>query len=167
MAVSLGVITVLQQRLDNRFYVKWPNDIMADKDKVAGILIENNVGGNYIKNAIVGIGLNVNQQEFPDFKEPATSLKNLSGVDFNKDDLLEQLVTSIQDFVDLVDKKEFKELKQSYMDLLYKMNIPTMFQDKKGTVFLAKIIDINEDGRLILELENNGIRKFNFKEIKS
>ena len=166
MAVSMGVIRFLQRMLENRFYVKWPNDIMAEKDKVAGILIENNVGGNCIKNAIVGIGLNVNQQEFPDFIESATSLKNLSGVDFNKDELLEQLVISIQSFVDLVDKKEFKELKKSYMDVLYKMNTPAMFEDKKGTIFLAKIIDINEDGKLVLELENNGIRKFNLKEIK-
>jgi len=166
MAASMGVITVLQRILDNKFYVKWPNDIMAEKDKVAGILIENNVGGNCIKNAIIGIGLNVNQQEFPDFIESATSLKNLSGIDFNKDELLEQLVISIRNFVDLVEKKQFKELKKSYMDVLYKMKTPTMFEDKKGTVFLAKIIDINEDGKLVLELENNEIQEFNLKEIK-
>ena len=52
------------------------------------------------------------------------------------------------------------------MDVLYKMNTPTLFEDKKGTVFSGKIIDINEDGRLVLELENNRVQEFNLKEIK-
>ena len=166
MAVSLGVISTLQRTIENKIYVKWPNDIMAEKDKVAGVLIENIVSGIYIKKAIVGIGLNVNQQEFPDLLESVTSLKNLSGVDYEKDKLLKQLVISIQNFVDLVEKKEFESLKKSYMAVLYKLNTPTMFEDKKGAIFLAKIIDVNEYGNLVVALENDATRTFNLKEIK-
>jgi BirA family biotin operon repressor/biotin-[acetyl-CoA-carboxylase] ligase len=166
MAVSLGIISTLQRTLENKIYVKWPNDILAEKDKVAGVLIENIVSGNFIKKAIVGIGLNVNQQEFPNFMESATSLKNLTGVDYEKDELLKHLVKSIKNFVNLVENKEFETLKKSYMDVLYKLNTPAMFEDKTGAIFLAKIIDVNEDGNLVVALENEATRTFNLKEIK-
>ncbi len=166
MAVSMGVITVLQRTLRNRFFIKWPNDIMAEKDKVAGILIENIVSGKFVKNTIVGIGLNVNQQEFPDFIESVTSLKKLSGIDYDRDELLNQLLISIKSFVDLVDKKEFENLKKLYIGVLFKMNTPAMFKDKNGNLFLAKIVDVNEDGKLVVALENDTTRAFNLKEIK-
>ncbi len=166
MAVSMGIITVLQRTLKNRFFVKWPNDIMAEKDKVAGILIENIVSDKFVKNTIVGIGLNVNQQEFPDFIGSVTSLKKLSGIDYDRDELLNQLLISIKSFVDLVDKKEFENLKKSYIGVLFKMNTPAMFEDKNGNLFLAKIIDVNEDGKLLVALENDTTRAFNLKEIK-
>ena len=63
--------------LDN--YIKWPNDILSRQGKVAGILLEHCIAGGRIKHTIVGIGLNVNQLEFPDFTVPATSLRRESG----------------------------------------------------------------------------------------
>ena len=67
--------------------VKWPNDILADKDKIAGILIENIIRGVGIRQSVIGIGLNVNQQNFPKSIGNATSLKNIYGIDFNTDQL--------------------------------------------------------------------------------
>ena len=48
MAISLGVIAVLKQLFNSSFFIKWPNDILAEKDKVAGILIENSINSNFI-----------------------------------------------------------------------------------------------------------------------
>ncbi len=166
MAVSLGVITVLQATVKNTLFVKWPNDILAEKDKVAGILIENVLSDNFIKHSVIGIGLNVNQEKFPEIIGAVTSLKNLSGNDFDKDKLLQQILISIQSFVNLVERKRFKELKDLYLAVLFKFNVPTMFEDNGGIIFLAKIVDICEDGKLIVELENETTRKFNLKEIK-
>lgn len=166
MAVSLGIITALKATVKNTLFVKWPNDILADKDKIAGTLIENVISGNFIKHSVIGIGLNVNQEKFPKIIGNSTSLKNLAGTNFDKDKLLRQILTSIQSFVNLVEKKKFKELKDLYLAALYKFNIPTMFEDKSGTIFLAKIVDVCEDGKLIVALENETTRKFNLKEIK-
>ena len=56
--------------------IKWPNDILAGNDKIAGILIENTLKEQKIQAAIIGIGLNVNQESFPVFSRKATSIKN-------------------------------------------------------------------------------------------
>ena len=64
MAVSLGVLRVLKSQFIYNFHIKWPNDILAENNKVAGILIENSIVGSFIKNSVIGIGLNVNQTNF-------------------------------------------------------------------------------------------------------
>ena len=66
MAISLGVLNALKPNVNNLLYVKWPNDILAEKDKLCGILIENVLSGSNIKHSIIGVGLNVNQDQFSD-----------------------------------------------------------------------------------------------------
>ena len=53
--------------------IKWPNDIMTANKKISGILIENNIRGNSIKNSVIGIGININQSEFKNLPN-ATSI---------------------------------------------------------------------------------------------
>lgn len=166
MAVALGVLTGVKGYVNSNLYVKWPNDILADKDKLAGILIENILKGANVKYAIVGIGVNVNQELFSNEIKNVTSLKKNSGHSIDKDALLEKIVASIKYFVGFVEKKQFQELKELYIDVLFKFNKPAMFIDNSGNQFLGKIIDISEDGRLEIELENEKTRKFNLKEIK-
>ena len=166
MTVSLAVLAVLKKQFKATFYIKWPNDILADKDKVAGILIENSIVGNFIKNSVIGIGLNVNQTNFSKEIEHVTSLKNISSVEIDKERLLLDIVESIEYFVEFIYRKEFLKLKEMYMDTLYKYKIPAMFVDKNNTVFMGKIINISVEGQLVIELENEKTRKFNLKEIK-
>ena len=166
MAVSLGLITELKRLMNTSFYIKWPNDILAEKDKIAGILIENIVGSQSIKQSVVGIGLNVNQVVFSKGLENATSLKKISGKDFDLQVLLESIVTSIKYFVDFIERKEFKNLKEEYINSLFKFKVPSMFEDATGKLFMGKIINVSEKGELEVELENETICKFNLKEIK-
>ncbi|SFS73660.1 biotin--[acetyl-CoA-carboxylase] ligase [Lutibacter maritimus] len=166
MAVSLAVLVVLKKQFEATFYIKWPNDILADKDKVAGILIENSIVGNFIKNSVIGIGLNVNQTNFSKEIEHVTSLKNISSVEIDKEKLLIDVVNSIEYFVEFIYRKEFLKLKEMYMNTLYKYKIPAMFVDKNNTVFMGKIVNISVEGQLVIELENEKTRKFNLKEIK-
>lgn len=166
MAVSLGLLAAIRNHISSSLFVKWPNDILAEKDKLAGILIENIVSGNVIKQTVIGIGLNVNQEQFPSTIGKVTSLKNITGNSFDTDSLLETIVISIQNFVDYVERKEFQKLKDLYLKSLYKFEKPSMFEDKNGNVFLGKIIDVFEDGKLVVEMENETTRKFNLKEIK-
>ena len=61
MLVSTAVVYALNNYTKG-FSVKWPNDIYWNDKKIAGILIENELEGNYVMQSIVGIGLNVNQE---------------------------------------------------------------------------------------------------------
>ena len=93
MAISLGVLNALEPNVNNLLYVKWPNDILADKDKLCGILIENVLSSSTIKHSIIGIGLNVNQDQFSDNLQNVTSLKQLAGINFDKDKLIENIIS--------------------------------------------------------------------------
>ena len=166
MAVSLGVIYALKHFVSVPLKIKWPNDILAEKDKIAGILIENILKSENINHSIVGIGLNVNQTEFPTTIENVTSLKKLAGITFNNDELLDKILRSIKKFSCYVEDEKFDILKQMYLNNLYKFETPAMFEAKNGEIFLGKISTVDENGRLVVELENETTRKFSLKEIK-
>lgn len=166
MAVALAILKVLKPYVKNKLFVKWPNDILADKNKLAGILIENVLGRNSIKYAVIGVGLNVNQENFSNEIKNVTSLKKIVGENFQRDELLEDIINSLKKYVNLVENQKFVELKSEYIDALFKYEVPSMYEDNLGNQFLGKIVDISADGRLVVELENEKTRKFNLKEIK-
>ena len=166
MAISLAILEVLNTFVNASFFVKWPNDILAEKDKVAGILIENTIQGNFVKQSIVGIGLNVHQEKFSKSIGNATSLKNISGKVFEIEELLAGIVNATKKYMAFIENKDFEKLKKLYLAALYKFETPMMFEDLNKTVFLGKIVGISKIGQLLVSLENETVRKFNLKEIK-
>ena len=88
-AISLAIFEVLFNKKTPKLSIKWPNDILSANKKICGILIENSIKGHFIKNAVVGIGINVNQEHFSDTIKNVTSLKNETNKEFNLDELLE------------------------------------------------------------------------------
>ncbi len=165
MAVSLGIIATLNNQFDIKFKIKWPNDILAERDKVAGILIENTFKGNNIRQAVIGIGLNVNQTEFSNPLKNVISLINLSKKKIDRDLLLKQLIKNIQSQFMLLKEKKLKLLKENYLKGLYGYKINLNFIDINKNNFIGKIIGVDEDGKLELMAKNKTIRKFNLKEI--
>ena len=164
-AISLAIYDTLSPILSTKINIKWPNDILAEHQKICGILIENSVKKTKIKHSIVGIGLNVNQTVFQNLPN-ATSMKLISDKNFDLDELLEGLVGSIKKHVALLNTNDFDKIDSLYLKRLYKINIPTMFRDAKQTVFMGKIIGVSTEGRLRIELENETIKEFNLKEIQ-
>jgi BirA family transcriptional regulator, biotin operon repressor / biotin---[acetyl-CoA-carboxylase] ligase len=77
MAVALGVRAYFVKQHDiSECFIKWPNDIYVKGKKIGGILIVNQIQGSKIKASVVGIGLNINQVEFPSLiADKSTSLK--------------------------------------------------------------------------------------------
>ena len=164
MLVSLSIIRTLEKLNLPKLYVKWPNDIMSDNKKICGILVENMVKQNSIKESVIGIGLNVNQDTFKNLPN-ATSIKKIKGVAFNIDKLLNDLVNNI--------KKQFSDFNQSnidlifkeYEDVLYRMNIPSTFKNSQGDIFTGFIKGVNNLGRLKVLLEDNLIKSYSIKDI--
>ena len=99
--------TLMQFGLDCQ--IKWPNDILVNKKKIAGILIENKIQGRMLHSSIVGVGLNVNQSDFPDQLINPTSMKLLlkDSIDINQ--VLETLIVQLEK-----DKKKCLKLKVKY-----------------------------------------------------
>ena len=164
MAISLAIIQYLNV-FSSDIFVKWPNDIYYKNDKLAGILIENSLKGNKIVNSVIGIGLNVNQENFPAYLPHATSLKRFTGRDFELSLVLNALLEYIDNQLITLEKRNFHLLKQTYMKHLYRVGVKQSFYTA-GKKIQARIIDVNRLGQLILQLENGATQAFNFNELK-
>ncbi len=166
IATSLAVYKTLSNFISDKLQLKWPNDILSDGLKIAGILIENTIVGHQIVDAIIGIGINVNQQIFSPEIKKVSSLKLILKAEINKDMLLDILLINLEKELSKLENRDFGAMKNEYESLLYKKGIPTMFEDSRNFKFVGLIKNVSDAGQLIIELENNQLKSFNLKEIK-
>lgn len=124
-AVSVAIVETLSQFVDDkRLFIKWPNDIYFGDKKLAGMLIQNTIEGRMMGVSIIGIGLNVNQIEFSKDIPNPISLKMISGQNFDLDNLLNLLVSSIKTKVEsLRDKENQNEINEKYVSRSYRFGI--------------------------------------------
>lgn len=163
-AISLGIAGFMKSTTGN-VSVKWPNDILINGKKAAGILIENTVSGNFLQSSVIGIGLNLNQREFPDHLPHATSLALETGREYRPDLSLKAVLKETGNWYQYLKDGHHEEIKKHYLSLLYRSGIKSIFRaDKKE--FEATITGIDEYGQLLLE-EPGGITKaWPFKTIE-
>ena len=162
--VSLALIKTLRKANLSNLHIKWPNDIMSDNKKICGILIENIVKENYIKDSVIGIGLNVNQTIFNNLPN-ATSIKNLLGTSYSKDEILNDLVKNIEFFFNELGKASINSIFKTYEDALFRINVPSTFKNSKGDIFSGYIKGVTKLGKLKVMLEDNLIESYDLKEI--
>jgi BirA family biotin operon repressor/biotin-[acetyl-CoA-carboxylase] ligase len=158
---AVSILTVIQNHIKTA-KIKWPNDIFVNDKKICGILIENQFLGSKIKNAIIGVGLNVNQENFGQLN--ATSLKNECNQDFNRIEILESLINSLNFNLDLLLTNKM-ELQHLYRSFLYRIGAKSTFYNLKMGEFLGTIIDVNLEGRLVVQV-NGELMEFELKEIQ-
>ena len=161
--ISLGIIDILQ-KFGPGFSIKWPNDIYWNEKKLVGILIENELTGHTFNTAIVGIGINVNQELFLSTAPNPISLKQITGKDIDRYSLLSDILNAIMKRYYHYEENNDKTLNDSYMKFLFRNN-GTYFFKTENELFKASIKGIENDGHLILETENGEERKYAFKEV--
>jgi BirA family transcriptional regulator, biotin operon repressor / biotin---[acetyl-CoA-carboxylase] ligase len=154
----LEVFNIFNIQLD----IKWPNDLLFEGKKVAGILIENQLERNLIKSSIIGIGCNINQLEFPDLH--ATSLAIISRKEHPIHEIAVYLIHALNKNLELLKQKQFSILKNMYLSKLWLLNQRSFFKDEFG-VFSGKIIGTSEYGQLLVEKDNT-VRTYDLKEIE-
>ena len=163
-SVSLAVINVLDALGIPELKVKWPNDILSAKKKVGGILIENIVKTEGIVASVIGIGLNVNQIEFKDLPS-AASLKSVTNKHYDLDDLLENLVTGIEDELQKLPMRSGEEILENYAKLMFRLNVVSTF-NFNGQKLNGIIRGVTTEGKLNLEIEEGVFKTFQLKEIQ-
>ena len=141
--------------------IKWPNDVLVNETKICGILIENQVSGNFLSTSFIGIGLNINQQNFFDF--PATSIRNETGNTFLIREILDGLIKEMNHYFLLVNSTN-SELKKEYLSSLYRFKEKSFFE-AENEVFEGAIIDVSSAGLLVIE-KNGKYLEFGLKTIK-
>jgi BirA family transcriptional regulator, biotin operon repressor / biotin---[acetyl-CoA-carboxylase] ligase len=163
MSVSLGICDFLKTFIPLS-KIKWPNDIYAGDDKIAGILIENSITGNLINSSIAGIGLNINQDNFPaDIPNPV-SLKILTGREYDTGQCLNHLAGSLDERYKQLISARRREIRDEYVSSLYRLGEWHDFNSRNG-IFSGRIISVNGSGSLMIEDRAAKIREFSFKEI--
>lgn len=151
-SVALAVHDLVRSFCDTPdVLIKWPNDILIDHLKVAGILIENTVRLGHIDTSIVGVGINVLQLDFGDL--PATSLSLASNRIIPVELAVEQFLDALEKRYNQLKAKQFNFIDLDYLSKLYGLNEKRTFLygDEKID---AVIKGVNPDGKLILELSN-------------
>ena len=166
-AAALAVVDALTDQAGDGFTVKWPNDVYWQEKKICGMLLENSLDGSDIAYCIVGIGINVNQQDFLSDAPNPVSLINITGREHDLDALLRQVCSRIEMTVEgLGDNSLRRDLHQRYMTALYRNDSKQHpFQDTAGHRFMASIADIAPDGTLTLLHEDSTRRDYLFKQV--
>jgi BirA family biotin operon repressor/biotin-[acetyl-CoA-carboxylase] ligase len=165
VAVALSIIEVLEIWNLPNLAIKWPNDILSDEKKVAGILIENRFKSDTTIESIVGIGLNVNQKDFALFPH-ASSLSLLTNKEYNIEELLEAVVSRIKQNCELVTANSSEKLWSNYLNYLFKKDIEMPFEDADKNHFSGTILGVTQEGKLEVMLQDKTIKTFGIKEIQ-
>ncbi len=163
MTISLGICDFI-----DRYYqgskIKWPNDIYIDNNKIAGILIENSLTGSLIKNSVAGIGLNVNQEVFPEDIPNPVSLKLVTGMELNTGEVLKELLSDLDKRYKQMLYGARNKIREEYISRLYKLNEWCSYKSSEKT-FIGRIRDISEYGQIIIEDEKGNYKQFSFREV--
>ena len=164
--ISLALHDFSKKYFPERTKIKWPNDLLIDNKKLAGILIKNIVKENKIKYTIVGIGINVNQINFTEFYLKATSFKKLIEKEFDLLKLQKEILSCIKKRYLQLKQKDFDvlKLKKEYLKHLFALNDWRNYKISNKEI-KAKIVGVDEVGRMLLEFKNNNVKAFALKEI--
>jgi len=164
MCIATGLFDCLAD-LGIRSQVKWPNDILIEGKKVAGILIENTILSHNLNSSIVGIGLNVNQVSFPPGIPNPTSLTGETGKSYDIGQLLEKLLPFFEKRLNQLYAEDFMAIKSQYLNCLWLLNTRVVFTDQKG-VFEGRIVDVAESGELVILTSVGETKMYGFKEVE-
>lgn len=162
IVTSLALTDVLNEYTYGNMAIKWPNDIYYDNKKLVGMLIENIIKSKGISYSILGIGINVNQEQFS--YPNALSLKNICNQDIDREDLLSHILSRIETRFLQLKKGNLLDLKIEYLDKMYWKDEIHVFR-KDDKLFNGRILGIDKVGKLRVELEE-GEATFGFKEIQ-
>ena len=157
---SLAVVKTINENFGTTAQIKWPNDVLIGGKKLCGILIETSIKQGLIYSAVLGIGLNVNQEVFK--TENAVSLFNVLGQVVDPEEVLKTLCENIEHFI--FRKEDLKGLKSLYLKELFRFDEESTYM-VDGHEISGKIVDVNDRGELVLEVEND-LMTFEPKQIK-
>jgi len=162
MAVCLSLVDLLAQH-HIKSVIKWPNDIYVGNQKIAGVLIENQLQGIHIKSCVVGVGLNVNQLHFEGLLN-AVSMVMLTHKEIDLPIIISSWISNLNVWYAQLQFGKYDGISQAYHKYLKDLNQEVNFVDENGT-FIGIIRKVNVSGQLVVETKA-GIKSYHPKQIK-
>jgi BirA family biotin operon repressor/biotin-[acetyl-CoA-carboxylase] ligase len=145
--------------------IKWPNDSYVNNKKIAGMLIEHHLGGHTMNASIIGVGLNANQEKFSGNAGNPTSMLLESGCATDIETALPELADCILQRYELLRQGALRQIDDDYRARLYRLNEWHWFETNRRR-FRAKIVAVQRNGQLLVEVGDHKIIPFAFKGIR-
>ncbi|AEA34013.1 biotin--[acetyl-CoA-carboxylase] ligase [Hippea maritima] len=154
-AISIAIKEALSDFGVEDAKIKWPNDVMVNDKKIAGVLVETKSESGILSHAIIGFGINVNMEHMPDeLKDKATSIKIETGIHVDRATLLSNILFYFENLIKMLDrdgKKAIFDLWRKYNNTLGRK--VEVLSDKENFSGFAK--DIDENGFLLVDIGGN------------
>lgn len=164
--ISVALCSTISVWMENRNQtrIKWPNDILVNHKKVAGILMENHIGKDHVNATVVGIGINVNQRQFDARYGKASSLAVEGGNDIDRDMLLARLLEMIEARYLQLKAGKADEIERRYFEYMYGYQefVDLIIEGKQRKTY---IVGVDKHGRLAVEMDNQ-LKYYGIKEVQ-
>ncbi len=148
-AIQETLFNYLPKTETRKLQIKWPNDILFERKKISGILIESKLPDGIF---IIGIGINCNQTQFPDDLN-AISLRQIISKELNLTELLIQIINEFSANFNKLLNSDFKEIYNIWKNSTNIIGKMCNFSIASGNVNYGKITDLNEDGSISIEID--------------
>lgn len=135
LVMALAVCRGIEAQLGkHRAAIKWPNDVVVDGKKVCGILTEMSLERDYIQYVVIGVGVNVKPQDFPeDMADKATSLEQAGGMELSRAQLLVDIVAEFEQLYEKFQETgNLSFMRKAYEDYLVNRNREVLVLDPGG-----------------------------------
>ncbi len=162
-AVSLSVAMSIENLFQLKTELKWPNDILINGKKAAGILLESLSQGSAVERLVIGIGLNVNQTLFQGvFNYPPTSIKHEINETVEREKLLSEILNIFEETLIKIEKNS-EEIMNDWKARCRMIGEKISITDGDKTKY-GIFNDIDENGFLLLRVGNK-IEKIHFGDV--
>jgi len=163
LAASLAVASAIENLYQLKTELKWPNDVLIDKKKIAGILTETSIKGTKIERVVIGFGINLNQIAFHgDFNFPPTSLKLETGINIDRENILAEILNIFEELLIELESKPkviLNDWRAKCQMIGDKISITENDKVKTGIFY-----DIDDNGFLLLKIDDS-IEKIHFGDV--
>ena len=162
--VAVAVSKAIEKETGLSTRIKWPNDIYIGGQKVAGLLVQNGLKGKKVDHLVIGVGINVNQEQFPSHLPNPASLMVLADREVDRQSLMSAVVREIDQGMEVIYQGEGQQWHEQFESRMLLLHHLAKFR-LEGEEIEGRIQGVDENGRLVLETED-GQRFFNSGSIE-
>ena len=158
IVMAYSVATALREQTGLDFRIKWPNDIVLNGKKVVGILTEMSTEIEYINHVVIGVGINVNTEAFPEeICATATSIRRESGKTWRRAELIAAILRQFEvQYERFVKEDDLAYLREAYDAILVNCNREVRILGEKDG-YRAVALGIDDQGELLVRKEDGTV----------
>jgi len=167
LSCALAVANVLQNYSRRPFLLKWPNDIYVDHKKIGGVLTECSFLGPKPEKVLIGIGVNINQEEFNvGSVQQAVSLHQITGEKFKREEILANILNRIEQLYQSWVNREITVHKEISRALIGFGDWIRLSIDNEVIEGRYKFLGVNEKGELLVLNEKLELNTYSHEQIR-